>query len=159
MTATHLLIFGITFVSFCAGAYTLLALLRWLADDRPRWIGEDSCWRGWYRLTGWCRLSAFWGGVLSVAALTAVVLYTFRPHGAWTALALSAVAGWSNPDDLGRYVAGMMAGVAAVLILVGAAIGLPVFGGLLTTLIIIAVLAAAGATVFMAGAIVRRMAG
>lgn len=154
-------LFCVVLVLFCGGASALLALLRWLAANHARWVPEDRPWlRLWYRLDAgrFLRVSAFWGGMLAMLALSSLMLYVGRGAGIWTALALSILAGWCNPDDLWRYVRGAMLAIASVILALGMRSDLAnAFMGLAMAPIIIVFLVPLGATFFMAGAVVRQM--
>lgn len=154
-------IFLIAVAMFWAGAWLLLALLRWLAAERSYFVPESRSWqRVWYRLAaghGW-HLPAFTGGVLTAFSLGALMHFVWWPYGFWVALALSLLAGWSNPDDLKRYLPGLMLGIVLVLIAYGTLPGrVPVVSGFIGLSILFYVVPA-GATVFMAGALVRKAA-
>jgi hypothetical protein len=161
LVLTLLGMFCIAVVSFCCGTWALLALVRWLAAGRARWVPEHHRWqRLWYRLdAGRClRLPAFWGGLLAVLTMCVLFLYVRGYAGCWTALSLSLLAGWSNPDDLWRYVLGAMLGIASVLLWAGLLIDLSnAFKGLAMAPLIMVFVVPVGASLFMAGAVLRQM--
>lgn len=159
--ASFAMIFLTAFVAFCAGAWALLALLRWLAADRPRWVPEEREWqRIWYRLDPGrvLRLPAFPGGVLAVLACATIVIPPWSPHGFWAALGLSILAGWHNPGHLGRYVMGFVLALISVMQLLALGKGGSVLGGLFAAPFLIKYLLPIGAGAYMAGAVVRRIA-
>ena len=153
--------FCVVVVLFCGGTWALLALPRWLAAGHVRWVPENRRWlRLWYRLdAGRClRVSAFWGGMLAILALSTLTLYVRGGAGIWTALALSILAGWCNPDDLWRYVSGVILASASVVLVAGIATDLAnAFRGLVLAPLIFVFLVPLGASFFMAGAVVRQM--
>ena len=153
--------FCVVFVLFCGGAWALLALLRWLAAGHARWVPEDRPWlRFWYRLDAgrFLRVSAFWGGMLAMLALSSLTLYVGWGAGIWAALALSILAGWCNPDDLWRYVGGAMLAIASMILALGIRSDLAnALMGLAMAPIIIIFLVPLGAIFFMGGAVVRQM--